>query len=173
MNRKMGNSNGSGLNNVHWHQKPVCPMQSFLWSMFFIQRWFSNKISLDYYQHKSSPQWRRSGNSILGNAVWGKVNLVAALFPETWSCVFVSFIHIDMKWGIFFKTSYWDVTNGFNYLHIHEMKESLFSFTALQSYCLTLVARDVCDSVRQALLKNQLPHSCPLWSPLTSGVMYQ
>lgn len=72
----------------HWHQKSVLPTQNFLWSMFFIQHWFSNKISLDYCKHKSNPRGRRSGNSILGNAVRGKINLVVVLFPETWSCFF-------------------------------------------------------------------------------------
>lgn len=75
-----------------WHQKTGCPIESLLWSMSLIQRWFSNKIGLDYCKHKSNPRGRRSSNPILGNAVWSKINLVAVLFPETWSCVF-SFFH--------------------------------------------------------------------------------
>lgn len=118
---RWGTHTASAWITCHGHQKPVRPMHRFLWSTFLIQRWFSNKISLDFCKHKSDPRGRRSGNSILGNAVWGKMNPEAVLFPETRSCFLVSLRHIDIQWEICFLNSvYWDVTKGFNYLHIHE-----------------------------------------------------
>lgn len=77
-------------------------MQSSLQSMSLIQRWFSNKISLDYCKHRSNPWGSISGNSILGNVVLGKINLVAVLFPETLSSFCLSFVFIDPKWLDFF-----------------------------------------------------------------------
>ena len=98
----------------HGHRKPVHPLRSPLWSMCLIQWWFSNKISLvfflflfwlfPYFFCKSirtkSPREIRQFNS-RKCYIWSKMNLEAVLFPETWSRFFVSFRHINRKWGIF------------------------------------------------------------------------
>lgn len=137
---RLGTHTASAWITCHGHRKPVHPMHRFLWSTFLIQRWFSNEISLDFCKHKSNPRGRRSGNSILGNAVWGKMNPEAVLFPETRSCFLVSFRHIDTQWEICFLNSvYWDVTKGFNYLHIHENNmrwKEVWFVLLLHSYCL-------------------------------------
>lgn len=98
MLRQIGNYSYAGQPNMALAPKSLfVPIQCFLWSMFLIQRWFSNKISLNYCKHRSSPGGRIRGNSIVGNATWSKINLAALLSSGTFSYFLLSFILIDSK----------------------------------------------------------------------------